>query len=201
VRVLAVKCLTTGKFYSTGSRPILKRCSRCHVTFKPDHVARAKQVAGEKLAPEQLEGLVRAGYVYRNGQEHLLTDMGHNALQPGVYPRAASVKTWPRRRKPLLSYTPLSSACHRSTRATGRQARVSTRPESSTGRQFGIRRSAGRASLIEESVAAGDAAMALLLLLAGLDGIMLLGEQFEAHRLRAFIFNFEVTRHRGSADL
>jgi hypothetical protein len=41
----------------------------------------------------------------------------------------------------------------------------------------------------------------LLLLLAGLGGIMLLGEQFEAHRLRAFIFNFEIARHRGSADV
>jgi hypothetical protein len=45
--------------------------------------------------------------------------------------------------------------------------------------------------------AAGDA----VLLLAGLGGIMLLGEQFEAHRLRAFIFNFEIARHRGSADV
>jgi hypothetical protein len=45
-------------------------------------------VAGEKLEPEQLRGLIRAGYVYRNG-EHLLTDEGRNALarsgvQPGV---------------------------------------------------------------------------------------------------------------------
>jgi hypothetical protein len=48
-----------------------------------------RQVAGEKLAPEQLKGLIRAGYVYRNGDEHLLTDMGRNALaQPGVYPGA-----------------------------------------------------------------------------------------------------------------
>jgi hypothetical protein len=35
--------------------------------------------------------------------------------------------------------------------------------------------------------------MAWLSLLAGL------GEQFEAHRLRAFIFNFEITGHRGNA--
>jgi hypothetical protein len=56
-------------------------------------------------------------------------------------------------------------------------------------------------SLIQDLVAAGDAAMALLLLLAGLGGMRLLGEQFEAHRLRAFIFNFEVARHRGSADV
>ena len=45
-------------------------------------------VAGEKLEPEQLRALIRAGYVYRNGDEHLLTDMGREALaQPGVYPR------------------------------------------------------------------------------------------------------------------
>jgi hypothetical protein len=31
-----------------------------------------RQVAGETLAPEQLKGLIRAGYVYRNGDEHLL---------------------------------------------------------------------------------------------------------------------------------
>jgi hypothetical protein len=48
-----------------------------------------RQVAGEKLEPEQLKGLIRAGYVYRNGDEHLLTGMGRNALaQPGVYPGA-----------------------------------------------------------------------------------------------------------------
>jgi hypothetical protein len=29
-----------------------------------------RQVAGEKLEPEQLKGLIRAGYVYRNGEEH-----------------------------------------------------------------------------------------------------------------------------------
>jgi hypothetical protein len=37
-------------------------------------------VAGEKLEAEQLRGLIRAGYVYRNGDEHLLTDMGREAL-------------------------------------------------------------------------------------------------------------------------
>ncbi len=46
-----------------------------------------RQAAGEKLEPEQLKGLIRAGYIYRNGDEHLLTDMGRDALaQPGVYP-------------------------------------------------------------------------------------------------------------------
>jgi hypothetical protein len=46
-----------------------------------------RQAAGEKLEPEQLKGLIRAGYVYRNGDEHLLTGMGRDALaQPGVYP-------------------------------------------------------------------------------------------------------------------
>jgi hypothetical protein len=45
-----------------------------------------RQAAGE-LEPEQLKGLIRAGYVYRNGDEHLLTSQGREALaQPGVYP-------------------------------------------------------------------------------------------------------------------
>jgi hypothetical protein len=44
-----------------------------------------RQFAGERLAPEQLKGLIRAGYVYRNGDQHLLTDKGRDALaQPGV---------------------------------------------------------------------------------------------------------------------
>src|SRR5450631_4003420 len=46
-----------------------------------------RQAAGEKLAPEQLKGLIRAGYVYRNGDEHFLTDKGRDALaQLGVQP-------------------------------------------------------------------------------------------------------------------
>jgi hypothetical protein len=46
-----------------------------------------RQFAGEKLGPEQLKGLIRAGYVYRNGDEHLLTDKGRDALaQPGGAP-------------------------------------------------------------------------------------------------------------------
>ena len=50
-----------------------------------------RQAAGEKLEPEQLKGLIRAGYVYRNGDEHLLTGMGHDALaQPGVFPGGQS---------------------------------------------------------------------------------------------------------------
>jgi hypothetical protein len=45
-----------------------------------------RQAAGEKLEPEQLKGLIRAGYVYRNGDEHHLTDTGRHALaQPPVY--------------------------------------------------------------------------------------------------------------------
>jgi hypothetical protein len=39
-----------------------------------------RQAAGEKLEPEQLKGLIRAGYVYRNGDEHFLTDKGRDAL-------------------------------------------------------------------------------------------------------------------------
>jgi hypothetical protein len=37
--------------------------------------------------PRVFKGLIRAGYVYRNGDEHLLTDKGRDALaQHGVYP-------------------------------------------------------------------------------------------------------------------
>ena len=54
-----------------------------------------RQAAGEKLAPEQLKELIRAGYVYRNGDEHFLTDKGRDALaqlrvQPGDSPPQAS---------------------------------------------------------------------------------------------------------------
>ena len=50
-----------------------------------------RQAAGEKLEPEQLKGLIRAGYVYRNGDEHTLTDMGRDALaQPGVLPKGGT---------------------------------------------------------------------------------------------------------------
>jgi hypothetical protein len=46
-----------------------------------------RQSAGEKLEPEQLKALIRAGYVYRNGDEHFLTELGRDALaKPGVYP-------------------------------------------------------------------------------------------------------------------
>jgi hypothetical protein len=49
-----------------------------------------RQSAGETLAPEQLKGLIRAGYVYRNGDEYVITDKGRDALaQPGVYPQEA----------------------------------------------------------------------------------------------------------------
>jgi hypothetical protein len=61
---------------------------------------------------------------------------------------SASAKTFPRGRNPLLSCSPASSARHKSTRApaTGRQVRVSTAPESSTGRPAipGSRRSLRR---------------------------------------------------------
>ena len=39
-----------------------------------------RQVAGDALAPEQLQGLIRAGYVCRNGEDHILTDKGRDAL-------------------------------------------------------------------------------------------------------------------------
>src|SRR5208282_1072097 len=54
-------------------------------------------VAGEKLEPEQLKGLIRAGYVYRNGDEHLLTGMGRDALAQPAFTRAGSrlaSKSW-----------------------------------------------------------------------------------------------------------
>ena len=43
-----------------------------------------RQAAGEKLEPEQLKGLIRGGYVYRNGDEHHPTDMGRHALAQSV---------------------------------------------------------------------------------------------------------------------
>jgi predicted transcriptional regulator len=55
-----------------------------------------RQAAGENLAPEQLKGLIRAGYVYRHGDEYRLTDMGRNALaQPGVLPEGGSLAERP----------------------------------------------------------------------------------------------------------
>jgi hypothetical protein len=39
-----------------------------------------RQAAGEKLATEQLKGLIRAGYIYRNGDEYGLTEKGRDAL-------------------------------------------------------------------------------------------------------------------------
>jgi hypothetical protein len=39
-----------------------------------------RQIAGDLLGPEQLKGLIRAGYVYRNGDDHILTDKGRDAL-------------------------------------------------------------------------------------------------------------------------
>lgn len=43
-----------------------------------------RHFAGETLTPEQLNGLIRAGYVYRNGDEHGLTDQGRDALARSV---------------------------------------------------------------------------------------------------------------------
>jgi hypothetical protein len=44
-----------------------------------------RQFAGEKLTPEKLKGLIRAGYVYQNGDEHHLTPEGREVLaQAGV---------------------------------------------------------------------------------------------------------------------
>jgi hypothetical protein len=63
--------------------PSLGRVGRMHQIIRE----LKRQFAGEKLAPEQLKALIRAGYVYRNGDEHLLTDKGRVALaQSGVDP-------------------------------------------------------------------------------------------------------------------
>jgi hypothetical protein len=49
-----------------------------------------RQAAAAKLAQEQLKALIRAGYVYRNGDEHFLTDNGRDALaQAGIQPGIA----------------------------------------------------------------------------------------------------------------
>jgi hypothetical protein len=57
-----------------------------HATNHPrTEAAGRRREAGAGTA----EGLIRAGYVYRNGDEYLLTDMGREALaQLGVYPGA-----------------------------------------------------------------------------------------------------------------
>jgi hypothetical protein len=39
-----------------------------------------RQAAGQKLEPEQLKALIRAGYVYRIDDEHHLTTRGREAL-------------------------------------------------------------------------------------------------------------------------
>jgi hypothetical protein len=39
-----------------------------------------RHVTGGALGPEQLQGLIRAGYVYRNDEDHILTDNGRDAL-------------------------------------------------------------------------------------------------------------------------
>jgi hypothetical protein len=39
-----------------------------------------RKVTGGALAPEQIQGLIRAGYVYRHGEDHILTDKGCDVL-------------------------------------------------------------------------------------------------------------------------
>jgi hypothetical protein len=39
-----------------------------------------RKFTGGALASEQIQGLIRAGYVYRNGEDHILTDKGRDAL-------------------------------------------------------------------------------------------------------------------------
>jgi hypothetical protein len=63
-----------------------------------------RQIAGEKLAPEQLKALIRAGYVYRNGDEHFLTDKGRDAVaQLGVQPGDSTLAD---------DHPPLTADCH-----------------------------------------------------------------------------------------
>jgi hypothetical protein len=49
-----------------------------------------RQAAGAKLSPEQLKALIRAGYVYRNGDEHFLTDKGRDALAQAGAPAGST---------------------------------------------------------------------------------------------------------------
>jgi hypothetical protein len=63
-----------------------------------------RQAAGEKLAPEQLKGLIRAGYVYRNGDEHFLTDKGRDAL--------AQLRVQPGDSTLADDHPPLTAACY-----------------------------------------------------------------------------------------
>jgi hypothetical protein len=53
-----------------------------------------RKVSGGALAPEEIQGLIRAGYVYRNGENHILTDKGRDALARSgiVAPPAADSK-------------------------------------------------------------------------------------------------------------
>jgi hypothetical protein len=39
-----------------------------------------RKVTGGALAPEQIRGLIRAGYVYRHGEDQILTDKGRDVL-------------------------------------------------------------------------------------------------------------------------
>jgi hypothetical protein len=39
-----------------------------------------RHATGGALAPEQRQGLIRAGYVYMNDEGHILTDKGRDAL-------------------------------------------------------------------------------------------------------------------------
>jgi hypothetical protein len=69
--------------FKAMKRPRLQRwCIRRWRLGRMNQIIRElkRLVAGEKLEPEQLRGLIRAGYVYRNGDEHLLTDEGRDAL-------------------------------------------------------------------------------------------------------------------------
>jgi hypothetical protein len=50
-----------------------------------------RQVAGENLKPEEFKGMIRAGYIYRDGDEYLLTRHG-----PRCSSAARCLPGWPK---------------------------------------------------------------------------------------------------------
>jgi hypothetical protein len=67
-----------------------------------------RQFAGEKLEPEQLKGLIRAGYIYRNGDEHLLTEKAvARSLSSGCTPARQMTQTTPHRNPSISPARPI----------------------------------------------------------------------------------------------
>jgi hypothetical protein len=86
--IVGAEAKASGRFsFPAGQRALARPAAGVDPASFQDY----KPAAGPRAhaAREQLKGLIRAGYVYRNGDEHLLTDMGRDALaQTGVYPSA-----------------------------------------------------------------------------------------------------------------